>query len=32
MAHSERIRDNVARNIPGEKDQKIFAAGVEYFM
>ena len=32
MAHSERIGDNVARNIPGEKDQKIFAAGVEYFM
>ena len=32
MAHSERIGDNVAKNIPGDKDQKIFAAGVEYFI
>ncbi|HHW00018.1 MAG TPA: phosphoribosylformylglycinamidine synthase [Clostridiaceae bacterium] len=31
MGHSERIGSNVAKNIPGEKDQKIFEAGVEYF-
>ena len=31
MAHSERIGTNVARNVPGEKDQKIFEAGVNYF-
>lgn len=31
MAHSERIGENVYRNIPGDFDQKIFKAGVEYF-
>lgn len=31
MGHSERIGSNVAKNIPGEKDQKLFEAGVEYF-
>lgn len=31
MGHSERIGSNVAKNIPGNKDQKIFEAGVEYF-
>ena len=31
MGHSERIGSNVIRNVPGEKDQKIFEAGVEYF-
>ncbi|MGE5474062.1 MAG: phosphoribosylformylglycinamidine synthase [Ignavibacteriales bacterium] len=31
MAHSERIGSNVIKNVPGEKDQKIFAAGVSYF-
>jgi len=31
MGHSERIGSNVAKNVPGEKDQKIFEAGVEYF-
>jgi phosphoribosylformylglycinamidine synthase len=31
MGHSERIGMNVAKNVPGEKDQRIFAAGVEYF-
>jgi len=31
MGHSERIGSNVAVNIPGEKDQKIFEAGVNYF-
>lgn len=32
MGHSERIGTNVAKNIPGDKDQKIFEAGVEYFL
>lgn len=32
MGHSERTGTNVAKNIPGEKDQRIFEAGVEYFM
>ncbi|MCX7749720.1 MAG: phosphoribosylformylglycinamidine synthase [Clostridia bacterium] len=31
MGHSERIGTNVAKNIPGEKDQKIFEAGGQYF-
>ena len=31
MGHSERIGTNVAKNIEGNKDQKIFEAGVEYF-
>lgn len=31
MGHSERIGTNVYINVPGEKDQKIFEAGVEYF-
>ena len=31
MGHSERIGSNVCKNIFGDKDQKIFAAGVEYF-
>jgi phosphoribosylformylglycinamidine synthase len=31
MGHSERVGSFVARNIPGEKDQEIFDAGVEYF-
>jgi phosphoribosylformylglycinamidine synthase len=31
MAHSERIGDNIAKNILGHKDQKIFEAGVGYF-
>jgi len=31
MGHSERIGTNVAKNIPGEKDQKLFEAGVKYF-
>ncbi len=31
MAHSERIANHVAINVPGEKDQKIFEAGVAYF-
>lgn len=31
MGHSERIGENVFKNIPGEKDQKLFQAGVDYF-
>lgn len=31
MGHSERIGEGVAKNIPGDKDQGIFAAGVAYF-
>lgn len=31
MGHSERIGRNIAVNVPGEKDQKIFEAGVGYF-
>ncbi|MBK5252507.1 MAG: phosphoribosylformylglycinamidine synthase [Peptostreptococcaceae bacterium] len=31
MGHSERMGSNVAKNIPGDKDQKIFEAGVGYF-
>lgn len=31
MGHSERIGTNIAKNVPGEKDQKIFEAGVNYF-
>ena len=31
MAHSERIGDNVCKNVCGEKDQKIFQSGVAYF-
>jgi phosphoribosylformylglycinamidine synthase len=32
MGHSERIGSNVLKNIPGEKDQKIFEAGVHNFI
>jgi phosphoribosylformylglycinamidine synthase len=31
MGHSERIGKNIAFNVPGEKDQKLFEAGVKYF-
>ena len=31
MGHSERIGNGVFTNVPGEKDQKIFLSGVEYF-
>lgn len=31
MGHSERIGKGVAINIPGEKDQGLFRAGVRYF-
>lgn len=31
MGHSERIGNNIAFNVPGNKDQKLFEAGVNYF-
>ncbi|NLU25973.1 MAG: phosphoribosylformylglycinamidine synthase [Hungateiclostridium thermocellum] len=31
MGHSERIGSNVVKNVPGDKDQKLFEAGVNYF-
>ena len=31
MAHSERQGANVAKNVPGEKDQRLFESGVAYF-
>lgn len=32
MAHSERVGKNVAKNIPGNKEQHIFEAGIRYFL
>ena len=32
MGHSERMGRNVAVNVPGEKNQRIFEAGVRYFL
>ena len=31
MAHSERKGDNLYKNVPYSKDQKIFESGVKYF-
>ena len=31
MGHSERIGHGVAMNVPGIKDQQIFASGIQYF-
>ncbi len=31
MGHSERIGQYIAKNVPGNKDQKLFEAGVAYF-
>ncbi|WML35262.1 phosphoribosylformylglycinamidine synthase [Clostridium sp. OS1-26] len=31
MGHSERLGENVLKNILGNKDQRIFEAGVQYF-
>ena len=31
MGHSERIGNGLYKNIPGEKDQRLFEAGVNYF-
>jgi phosphoribosylformylglycinamidine synthase len=32
MAHSERFTRGTLKNIPGEKDQRIFESGVDYFL
>jgi phosphoribosylformylglycinamidine synthase len=32
MGHSERYGNYIAKNIPGEKDQRIFESGVRYFI
>ena len=32
MGHTERRGENVAKNIPGDKHQPLFRAGVEYFL
>ena len=31
MGHSERMGNGVFKNVPGEKDQKVFLSGVQYF-
>lgn len=31
MCHSERIGTDICKNVPGNKDQKIFESGVAYF-
>jgi len=31
MGHSERFTGNNLKNVPGEKDQKIFLSGVQYY-
>ncbi len=31
MGHSERFREGLYKNVPGNYDQKIFASGVKYF-
>lgn len=32
MAHSERLRPGIARNIAGHKEENIFTSGVKYFL
>jgi phosphoribosylformylglycinamidine synthase len=32
MGHSERIGNHVAKNVPGNKDQRLFEAGVKFFL
>jgi phosphoribosylformylglycinamidine synthase len=32
MGHSERLGNNVGINVPGHKDQRIFEAGIQYFL
>ncbi|MBO4242643.1 MAG: phosphoribosylformylglycinamidine synthase subunit PurQ, partial [Clostridiales bacterium] len=32
MGHSERYDPDLTKNIPGNKDQKIFESGIAYFL
>ncbi len=32
MGHSERVAQDIHKNIPGNKNQNIFRAGIEYFL
>ena len=32
MGHTERLTDNVAKNVDGNKEQLLFKSGVEYFL
>ena len=32
MGHSERMGQNIGINVPGHKDQRIFEAGIKYFL
>lgn len=31
MGHSERVGENIGKNVPGNKDQRLFEAGILYF-
>ena len=31
MGHSERTDEECYRNVPGQKDQKLFVSGIKYF-
>lgn len=31
MGHSERIGTDISKNVPGEKNQKIFESGIDYY-
>lgn len=31
MGHSERVGDGLLKNVPGDKDQRLFESGVKYF-
>jgi phosphoribosylformylglycinamidine synthase len=31
MCHSERTGNNISKNIPGNKNQKLFESGIDYF-
>jgi phosphoribosylformylglycinamidine synthase len=32
MGHSERVGKYVCKNVPGDKEQNIFTAGIEYYL
>ncbi|WP_399554707.1 phosphoribosylformylglycinamidine synthase subunit PurQ, partial [uncultured Selenomonas sp.] len=31
MGHSERVGENISKNVPGNKEQGLFDAGVRFF-